>query len=293
MTGLATAYRSWRFHHVTTPSLAPLPRLPVTFAKRTLREAWFPSEPPMHPANETISSSIAREGSKPQEGLNHNSAVTSTATLIPAFDGPGSLTAGDIRVRFTEACTAWLTRSSSIETRTAYTRELRQFLSFVGIAADELEKLATVRPPQVAAWRDYLRERGLSNVAIVRKITVLRSLFSYLQTYGYAGGNPAHSDFVTVPPVPRDGKTVGLPPADRCSGCRNACGPSRSRATRRARVHRLPRRGTHATARDGLQGNRRAQGFGNPRQGREGTAGAAAPRGGGAFGRMACSCREP
>jgi integrase/recombinase XerD len=45
---------------------------------------------------------------------------------------------------------------------------------------------------------------------IRRKMTVLRSLFSYLQTYGYAGSNPAHSDFVEAPPVPRDGKTVGL-----------------------------------------------------------------------------------
>src|SRR5204863_1172360 len=28
------------------------------------------------------------------------------------------------------------------------------------------------------------------------------------------GPNPAHSDFVSVPPVPRDGKTVGLTPED-------------------------------------------------------------------------------
>ena len=45
-------------------------------------------------------------------------------------------------------------------------------------------------------------------------MTVLRSLFSYLQTYGYAGANPAHSDFVEAPSVPRDGKTVGLSPED-------------------------------------------------------------------------------
>ena len=168
----------------------------------------------MHQEHELIPSSIVGEGSEQEEGLNHNSTVTSTSTLIPAFDRAGNLTAVDVRVRFTEACTAWLTRSSSIETRTAYTRELRQFLDFVGIAPDELEQLVTVRPHQVVAWRDHLRERGLSIVAIVRKITVLRSLFSYLQTYGYAGGNPAHSDFVTVPPVPRDGKTVGLSPED-------------------------------------------------------------------------------
>ncbi len=149
-----------------------------------------------------------------QTSLEHISSVASTPTLIPAFERVGSLTAADIRVRFAEACTAWLTRSSSLETRTAYTRELRQFLDFVGIKPDQLEQLVTIRPNQVAAWRDHMRERGLSNVAIVRKITVLRSLFSYLQTYGYAGANPAHSDFVTVPPVPRDGKTVGLSPDD-------------------------------------------------------------------------------
>ena len=43
-------------------------------------------------------------------------------------------------------------------------------------------------------------------------MTVLRSLFSYLQSYGYTGPNPAHSDFVEAPPVQCDGKTVGLSP---------------------------------------------------------------------------------
>jgi integrase/recombinase XerD len=35
-----------------------------------------------------------------------------------------------------------------------------------------------------------------------------------LQTYGYVGANPAHSDFVAAPAAPRDGKTVGLTPED-------------------------------------------------------------------------------
>jgi len=45
-------------------------------------------------------------------------------------------------------------------------------------------------------------------------MTTLRSLYSYLQTYGYLGANPAHSDFVDFPQVPRDGLTVGLSPTD-------------------------------------------------------------------------------
>ena len=54
----------------------------------------------------------------------------------------------------------------------------------------------------------------MQNASIRRKLTVLRSLFSYLQTYGYVGANPAHSDFVAAPSAPRDGKTVGLAPED-------------------------------------------------------------------------------
>lgn len=134
--------------------------------------------------------------------------------LVPAFDGRGELTPATLHVRFAEACAAWLARSSSSETRSAYSRELRQFLDFVGIADDHLDHLATIRPHQVAAWRDHLRERGLSNAAIVRKVTVLRSLFSYLGVYGYTGANPAHAKFVTIPPVTREGKTVGLTPED-------------------------------------------------------------------------------
>lgn len=143
-----------------------------------------------------------------------NYTIMSRQPLIPAFETGTALTASDFRGRFAEACTAWLTKSPSLETRSAYFRELNQFLTFVGIAPDAVEQLATIRPPRVSAWRDALRERGLSNVAIVRKITVLRSLFSYLAVYGYIGANPAHSDFVDVPPVPRDGKTVGLTPED-------------------------------------------------------------------------------
>src|SRR5450432_85813 len=54
----------------------------------------------------------------------------------------------------------------------------------------------------------------MTNSSIRRKLTALRSLFSYLQTYGYSGANPAHGKFVKAPTVSRDGKTVGLSPHD-------------------------------------------------------------------------------
>jgi integrase/recombinase XerD len=87
-------------------------------------------------------------------------------------------------------------------------------MAFTGIPSEQLEQLAAVLPRHVAAWRDSLQDAGLTNSSVRRKMTVLRSLFSYLQTYGYTGANPAHSDFVEAPPVPRDGKTVGLSPEE-------------------------------------------------------------------------------
>jgi integrase/recombinase XerD len=140
--------------------------------------------------------------------------LSSSAEGIPAFERPPQLTGVDLRIRISEATEAWLARSPSPQTRDCYARDLRKFLEWSKIPGDRLDALVTIRPSHVAAWRDELRERGLGNAAILRKITVLRSLFSYLQTYGYTGANPAHSDFVQAPAVPRDGKTVGLTPDD-------------------------------------------------------------------------------
>lgn len=111
-----------------------------------------------------------------------------------------------------KACQAWLMKSPSPDTRSNYERDIKQFLAFANIEGNEPERLAAVRPEHVAAWRDHLHTLGLTNSSIRRKMTALRSLFSYLQTYGYTGTNPAHGDFVAAPAVPRDGKTVGLSP---------------------------------------------------------------------------------
>ncbi len=119
-----------------------------------------------------------------------------------------------VRARIVEAMKGWLVKSPSRDTRINYECDLKQFLAFAAVPADQPEALAAIRPHHVAKWRDKLLADGLTNCSIRRKLTVLRSLFSYLQTYGYVGANPAHSDFVTAPPVPRDGKTVGLSPDD-------------------------------------------------------------------------------
>jgi integrase/recombinase XerD len=123
------------------------------------------------------------------------------------LDGPAKST-------MHEASRAWLLKSPSPDTRSNYDRDLGQFLTFCGMEPDDVDRLTEIRPEQVAAWRDHLSTLGRKNSSILRKLTVLRSLFSYLQTYGYVGTNPAHSDFVAAPSAPRDGKTVGLTPEE-------------------------------------------------------------------------------
>ena len=136
------------------------------------------------------------------------------ADLSPAFRPrhPGDPLL--LRGQLEEAFQAWLTRSPSDETRDGYSRDLYQFLDFAGVPNGEWEKLAQIRPGMVSAWRDQLLTRGLTNTAVSRKLSVVRSLFGYLSKYGYTGANPADTAFVAAPPVPRDGKTVALSPED-------------------------------------------------------------------------------
>jgi integrase/recombinase XerD len=134
------------------------------------------------------------------------------ADPIPAFAG-GTLPQ-DLRQAIGRAVNAWLLRTPSPHTRKAYEHDLHQFLAATGIQPDALEHLAAIRPEHVAAWRERLAADKQTNSTIRRKLTALRSLFSYLQTYGYSGANPAHGKFVKAPAVSRDGKTVGLSPHD-------------------------------------------------------------------------------
>lgn len=140
--------------------------------------------------------------------------LTNRHDQIPAFrqQNPGDPV--HLRSQLEEAFQAWLTRSPSAETRDGYSRDLYQFLAFAGVPTGAWEKLAQVRPGMVSAWRDHLLARGLTNTAVSRKLSVLRSLYGYLRTYGYTGANPADTAFVAAPAIPRDGKTVALSPED-------------------------------------------------------------------------------
>lgn len=146
-------------------------------------------------------------------------------TLPPAFSGQRSFDAVELNEVFAEAVRGWLVRTPSAATRESYESDLRQFLEFAKIEARNVSELAKVRPEHVAAWRQALQNKGCTNATVRRKMTAIRSLFSYLQTYGYTGANPAHGKFVKAPSVARDGKTVGLSPED-CRRLLNSPDPS-------------------------------------------------------------------
>lgn len=148
------------------------------------------------------------------ENPQNQTTLLTGESLPPAFGGATDLSADELRTAFAQAVQAWLLRTPSSETRENYGRDLRQFLQFSQIAPERIDELTLVRPEHVAAWREKLQLAGLANSTVRRKLTVLRSLFSYLQVYGYTGANPAHGKFVKAPSVARDGKTVGLSPAD-------------------------------------------------------------------------------
>jgi integrase/recombinase XerD len=136
------------------------------------------------------------------------------AQTLPAVNESPEAPPPAVADKIRAGCQAWLAKSTSLDTRSNYKRDVQQFLTFAGVPSDRPEAMADIGPTHVAAWRDSLKQAGLENASIRRKMTALRSLFSYLQTYGAIGRNPAHGDYVDAPAVARDGKTVALSPQD-------------------------------------------------------------------------------
>src|SRR5256885_2259039 len=97
----------------------------------------FPTLPPAHPS------------------LPPSSHVPTPFDRQPAsvFLSSSPLIGSDLHGRFVEACRAWLMKSPSMDTRTNYTRDVNQFLSFLGVSSAEPERLAAVTPEHVAGWR--------------------------------------------------------------------------------------------------------------------------------------------
>ena len=122
-----------------------------------------------------------------------------------------------------QAMDAWLAKVKSERTRTAYRKDVEQFLDYLGINPMHIGHMTKVLPEDVSNWRDELLRSGGrpdedgnstpgANSTVARKLTSLRSFFSFLQTYGYRGANPAHPHFVDTPEVSDEGQTPEVPP---------------------------------------------------------------------------------
>jgi site-specific recombinase XerD len=96
--------------------------------------------------------------------------------------------------------TAFCERSVSEETRRAYRRVVREFFRFTGSSHP-----AEVSPQDVQRWRDQLiSQKKSASSTVAFKLSIVRSLFDYLQVGGFVSRNPALSKLVPPPAVPED-----------------------------------------------------------------------------------------
>jgi integrase/recombinase XerD len=94
---------------------------------------------------------------------------------------------------------AFCERSVSEETRRAYRRVVREFFRFTGMLHP-----TEITPQDVQRWRDQLIAQKKSTSTVALKLSVVRSLFDYLQVAGFVTRNPALSKLVPPPAVSDD-----------------------------------------------------------------------------------------
>jgi site-specific recombinase XerD len=90
-------------------------------------------------------------------------------------------------------------RSVSEETRRAYRRVVREFFRFVGTLHP-----SEITHQDVRRWRDHLISQKKKASTVAFKLSIVRSLFDYLQVGGFVSRNPALSKLVPPPAVPDD-----------------------------------------------------------------------------------------
>ena len=103
--------------------------------------------------------------------------------------------------------TEWFANIDNENTRRAYRNDLKEFMTFVGIAAPD--ELRLVTRGHVLAWRKDLERRKLAGSSVRRKLAALSSLFEYLSDANAVTHNPVKG--VRRPKVESyEGKTPAL-----------------------------------------------------------------------------------
>jgi site-specific recombinase XerD len=104
---------------------------------------------------------------------------------------------------------AFCERSVSEETRRAYRRVVREFFRFNG-----LRHPTEISPQDVQRWRDQLIAQKKSASTVAFKLSIVRSLFDYLQVGGHVTRNPALSKLVPPPTASEDLSGRALTPKE-------------------------------------------------------------------------------
>ena len=103
--------------------------------------------------------------------------------------------------------TEWFANIDNANTRRAYRNDLKEFMTFVGIASPD--ELRLVTRAHILAWRKDLERRELEGSTIRRKLAALSSLFEYLADANAVTHNPVKG--VKRPKVESyEGKTPAL-----------------------------------------------------------------------------------
>jgi site-specific recombinase XerD len=93
--------------------------------------------------------------------------------------------------------TEFAQKSTSEETRRAYSRVVREFFAAIGNLDPRL-----VGPAEVVEWRDKLQRKRQKATTISFTLSVVRAFFGYLKALGLVERNPADAKLVMPPALP-------------------------------------------------------------------------------------------
>ncbi|MEO6392656.1 MAG: tyrosine-type recombinase/integrase [Pyrinomonadaceae bacterium] len=123
-------------------------------------------------------------------------AVATSDSLIDWSD-EGLVDQSTARALIARAAAAFCERSVSEETRRAYRRVVKEFFQFIGVVSPD-----GVSPREVLRWRDHQIAQKKSASTVSFKLSIIRTLFDYLQAAGLVARNPALAKLVPPPAVP-------------------------------------------------------------------------------------------
>jgi integrase/recombinase XerD len=82
----------------------------------------------------------------------------------------------------------WLANITNAKTRRAYQNDVREFIAYAGLA--NYGELRSIVRAHIIDWRRDMKQRGLEDATIRRKLSALSSLFNYLCDRNAVAGNP-------------------------------------------------------------------------------------------------------